>query len=201
MDSENTYTVEDILQILEGNTDTLLTATVYTEPPENFLQSDEDSANEEEDDINRLTGNQLRASAQLQATTLTSDGLDHISFGDPDIIVNNPIGVDLIEKPSTSSDLLDTSPSQTSVIDEANDQVNISNNGLIDRKRKNSSKKVSSKTQPCLKKTHSEQMNKKAKKGSLPTRKWEQVDIVQKPEHEWEMPDFINVDRTPTEFF
>ncbi|KAG8297003.1 hypothetical protein J6590_044656 [Homalodisca vitripennis] len=131
-------TLGDILQFLEGNTDTLLTATVYTEPPENFLQSDEDSANEEEDDINRLTGNQLRAPAQLQATTLTSDGLDHISFGDPDIIVNNPVEVDLIEKPSTSSDLLDISPSQTSVIDEANDQVNISNNGLIDRKRKNS---------------------------------------------------------------
>ncbi|KAG8305654.1 hypothetical protein J6590_065574 [Homalodisca vitripennis] len=60
------YTVEDILQFLEGNTDALLTATVYTEPPENFLQSDEDSTNEEENDINRLTSNQLRAPAQLQ---------------------------------------------------------------------------------------------------------------------------------------
>lgn len=148
------------------------------------MQSDEDSADEDDNDLNRLTGNQLRAQAQLQATTLTPDGLDYISLGDPDIIVSNPVeDIDLMAIPSTSSNVLEVIPAHT-----------ITNDKTL-------SKQLSHKTQLCSKKTQSKPINKKFKKGPKPTRNWEQVDIDKTPEHEWEMPDFINVDRTPTEFF
>lgn len=70
-------TVDDILALLHADGDNIIDARVYFEPPENHLQSDED----DEGDINRLSGNQLRASAELHAVTVTEEGVETLVFG------------------------------------------------------------------------------------------------------------------------
>lgn len=75
-------TVDEIVAILEEE-DKFLDAEIVLEPPENAALSDEDSGPEDvEGDISRLTGNQLRGTAELRVRKIISDGVVEVNIGE-----------------------------------------------------------------------------------------------------------------------
>lgn len=90
-------TLEEILAFLDDD-DQVSSAKVFTTPPENHLLSDEDSGDEESPNINHMTGNQLRAEAELHLTKYTLSGIEHIIIEDGETMAFPP------ESPSCSAE-------------------------------------------------------------------------------------------------
>jgi hypothetical protein len=69
--------VNEIIEYLETE-ESVLAGDIYITPPENIVNSDEDSGDEENPNINHLCKHQLLSEAEFQATIFKQDGLDII---------------------------------------------------------------------------------------------------------------------------
>lgn len=74
-------TTDELLAILEEDTG-FSEADIFITPPENPYLSDEDSGDECENDINHLSGNQLRSSAEARVTKYVDGEIvtDEVSY-------------------------------------------------------------------------------------------------------------------------
>nr|CAD7262868.1 unnamed protein product [Timema shepardi] len=79
--------LDEIISILDYDDENILEAKVFMGPPENSLLIDEYSEDEHliNPDINHLSGNQLRATAELQAKQLQDTGIVSTIMGEEDI--------------------------------------------------------------------------------------------------------------------
>lgn len=109
--------MEDILTLLDG--DDFLAADIFVTPPENHLQSDEDSGDEDTCDMNHLTGNQLRAEAELHVSKVGESGIETVIVGhdscDIDTTPENNLSTDFDNRPSvvaSQDDSLSTSQAE-----------------------------------------------------------------------------------------
>ncbi|KAG8326419.1 hypothetical protein J6590_042238 [Homalodisca vitripennis] len=72
MSSSETYSLDEILNLIESDSH-VLSARVYINPPTNVNDSDEDSGEEDEVDLNRLTRHQLLADAEERVTLVNEN--------------------------------------------------------------------------------------------------------------------------------
>ncbi|KAJ8946974.1 hypothetical protein NQ318_015912 [Aromia moschata] len=89
--------LQEALEIVYAEDDVDITA-IYTEPPEISVLSDEDSGAEDDDgDINRLSGCQLRAAVEIQEQNNVRINSDTINQGkDYDIDTQEPLVLEVV---------------------------------------------------------------------------------------------------------
>lgn len=130
------FTLEEILGFLEDE-EGATSAAIYVSPPDNHLNSDEDSGEEDDYNINHLSGNQLRAQAEATVTRITQDGVEEIQLGvedlDTTMYEGAPVDVSTsnISVATAGSQLFDVSlPSTSSAVhsDGVNNLADVSTN-------------------------------------------------------------------------
>ncbi|KAG8287002.1 hypothetical protein J6590_046976 [Homalodisca vitripennis] len=86
MSSSETYSLDETLNLIESDSH-VLSARVYINPPTNVNDSDEDSGEEDEVDLNRLTRHQLLADAEARVTSVN----ENEAIAPPDNAARSPV--------------------------------------------------------------------------------------------------------------
>lgn len=197
------YSVDEILNLVEAD-NSVISANIYLAPPTNCFNSDEDSGDEDEADINRLTKNQLLSNAEASITYIqdnevisqhitsetpfetTSDSDDTTQTDIPSMPAKSKTDNIYSSLPSTSSlsntfDFEDDLPSTSK-------KAKVICNKPIQTNTKKFKKFDGSKT--------------KTQKSYEKTYKWVKKDLSNLPHKEWQMPEWLtSIDRSPVEMF
>lgn len=115
--------------------DRTTSAVIYVSPPDNYLNSDEDSGGEDDLNVNHLSGSQLRAQAEATVTRITEAGVEEVQLGVEDNL-DMTMDVEASEDVSTSNVTVATDGSQvlclpstsSTVLSDANDCADVNAN-------------------------------------------------------------------------
>lgn len=207
-------TVDQIASLLE-EADDILDATIYIEPPENAALSDGDSDDEDPTgDINRLSGNQLRAGAELVYSKVTENGLEKVRCASTksieeeieEIVDNEDITSPM---PSTSSEprvihhskrrkVCCRNTNNANTIQNLTDPKTIPNQDCEKRKHAKKEKKKKG-GEVKRKKGVNERVKKRGEIKKIRT--WESKDIIDRSMFEFTRSKYLQNDFTPVELF
>ncbi|KAG8299484.1 hypothetical protein J6590_100178 [Homalodisca vitripennis] len=90
MSSSETYSLDEILNLIESDCH-VLSARVYINPPTNVNDSDEDSGEEDEVDLNRLTRHQLLPDAEARVTLVNENEITSEVISISEAVTNQAI--------------------------------------------------------------------------------------------------------------
>ncbi|XP_039300249.1 piggyBac transposable element-derived protein 3-like [Nilaparvata lugens] len=200
--NEKFYTLDDIMNIIESES-CVFGANIYISPPLNNADSDEDSGEEDDADINHLSRNQLLAETEGQLEVfndggITSETISTEDFGD-----------------NTIHQSADNNSQSTIIVDESVEHPPTTVDETIEHhsQKKKKRRKLDgtceipnhenvTPPEPRVEKASSSKQPKKNKKQNRNEMEWERKDIKPIHEKEWEIPDWLmNYGKDPVGLF